>query len=177
VGHTTVTFTNPERQIIAFGTKALFNASSNLSAALNHIMFKFSWDQCLDNNDQSAFIIDEAHTMILQGSTAPLIAQFYRRARKYNCMMIVGTQEPRDFADDSIITHGKAIFNNSTYKIVMYLDKDACNDVLKLCNFNSNEITYLQNFQLGQAIFICGNRRIPIQIIATEQELREIGVE
>ena len=90
--------------------KALFNASSNLSAALNHIMFKFSWDQCLDNNDQSAFIIDEAHTMILQGSTAPLIAQFYRRARKYNCMMIVGTQEPRDFADDSIITHGKAIF-------------------------------------------------------------------
>ena len=115
--------------------------------------------------------------MILQGSTAPLIAQFYRRARKYNCMMIVGTQEPRDFADDRIITHGKAIFNNSTYKIVMYLDKDACNDVLKLCNFNSNEITYLQSFQLGQAIFICGNRRIPIQIIATEQELKEIGVE
>ncbi|MBR2068091.1 MAG: hypothetical protein IJ875_07555 [Solobacterium sp.] len=174
-GQTTVCFTNPERQIISFGTKILFNAPANLRAALNHIMFKFSWDLCLDASEESAFIIDEAHTMILEGSTASLIAQFYRRARKYHCAMVLGTQEPRDFADDSILTHGKAIFNNSTYKIIMLLNKDACNDVSKLVTLNSNEINLIQDFQQGEALFICGDRRIPIKVIATEAELAEMG--
>jgi energy-coupling factor transporter ATP-binding protein EcfA2 len=174
-GHTTVRFTNPERQIISFGTKVLFNAPKNLREALNHIMFKYSWTLCLNEKEESAFIIDEAHTMILEGSTAALVAQFYRRARKYHCSMVVGTQEPRDFADDRILTHGKAIFNNAAYKIIMLLKKDACSDVSKLVTLNFNETNLIQDFQQGDALFICGDRRIPIRVLATQAELTEMG--
>ena len=175
-GHTTVRFTNPERQIISFGTKMLFNAPVNLRTALNHMMFKFSWDLCLDNDEESAFIIDEAHMLILEGQTAEMVAQFYRRARKYHTVMIAGTQQPGDFADDRIITHGKAIFNNAVYKMIMHLDKDDCADIGKLVRLNINEIDLIQRFTQGDALFVCGNRRIPITVLATDTELREMGM-
>ena len=175
-GHTTVKFNNPERQIISFGTKMLFNAPVNLQTALNHIMFKYSWNLCLDNSEESAFIIDEAHMLILEGKTAEMVAQFYRRARKYHTVMIAGTQQPGDFADERIITHGKAIFNNAVYKIIMHLDKDDCADIGKLVRLNFNEIDLIQRFTQGDALFVCGNRRIPIHVLATEKELSEMGM-
>ena len=169
-------FTNPERQIISFGTKMLFNAPVNLQTALNHIMFKYSWNLCLDNSEESAFFIDEAHMLILEGKTAEMVAQFYRRARKYHTVMIAGTQQPGDFADERIITHGKAIFNNAVYKITMHLDKDDCADIGKLVRLNYNETDLIQRFAQGDALFVCGNRRIPIHVLATDKELAEMGM-
>ena len=176
-GHTSVKYSDSARQIISFGTKMLFNAPVNLRTALNHIMFKFSWDLCLDNVDESAFIIDEAHMLILEGQTAEMVAQFYRRARKYHTVMIAGTQQPGDFADERIITHGKAIFNNAVYKMIMHLDKDDCTDIKKLVRMNSNETDLIQRFSQGDALFVCGNRRIPINVFATNNELHEMGMD
>ena len=154
----------------------LFNASLNLRTALNHMMFKFSWDLCLDNEQESAFIIDEAHMLILEGKTAEMVAQFYRRARKYHTVMIAGTQQPGDFADEKVITHGKAIFNNAVYKMIMHLDKDDISDISKLVRLNTNETELIQRFTQGNALFVCGNRRIPITVLARDNELIDMGM-
>ena len=175
-GHTTVKLNHGEGQIISFGTKMLFNASVNLRTALNHMMFKFSWDLCLDNEQESAFIIDEAHMLILEGKTAEMVAQFYRRARKYHTVMIAGTQQPGDFADEKVITHGKAIFNNAVYKMIMHLDKDDISDISKLVRLNTNETELIQRFTQGNALFVCGNRRIPITVLARDNELIDMGM-
>ena len=90
--------------------------------------------------------------------------------------MIAGTQQPGDFADERIITHGKAIFNNAVYKITMHLDKDDCADIGKLVRLNYNEIDLIQRFTQGDALFVCGNRRIPIHVLATDRELAEMGM-
>ncbi len=163
-----------ERDIISFGIKELFNKEQTLRNALNYIMFKFSWDLCLDNADESAFILDEAHMLILEGKTAEMVAQFYRRARKYNTVMVAGTQQPGDFADESVITHGKAIFNNAVYKLILHLDKDDCEDVKKLVRLNGNESDLIAGFTTGDALFVCGNRRIPIHVHLTERERYEM---
>lgn len=138
-------------------------------------MFTYSWSLCLDEKNTSAFVIDEAHTMILQGKISHLVAQFVRRSRKYKNIMVIATQEPRDFADDKVLTDGKAIFNNSVYKIILGLNKDACNDLKKLENINENEEYWIQRFGQGDALLMCGNRRIPIHVIATHEELAEMG--
>lgn len=174
-GHTSINFKNEQRQIISFGTKILFNKSKELREALYHIMFQFAWSLCLNDTEETAFINDEAHVTILEGTTAKLLSQFYRRARKYKTTMVMGTQEPRDFADDRILTEGKAIFNNSAYKMIMNLKLDACNDVAKLVRLNDNEKQLIQDFQQGDGLFIVGDRRIPIHVIATNQELEEMG--
>ena len=174
-GQTTISYKNPEREIIAFGSKNLINGDPALRAALNHIMFHFSWDLCLDQSNESMFIIDEAHIMILEKGAAELVSQFYRRSRKYHCVMMIGTQNPRDFADPTVLTYGKAIFDNAVYKFLMGLDKDSTNDIAKLVSLNPSEMNLIMGLRQGEAIFVCGDRRIPIRVWATEQELNDIG--
>ncbi len=174
-GYTTIKPNETGRNIISFGTKKLQTVSENLQNALYHIMFTYSWSLCLDDKEESAFVIDEAHTIILQGKISRLVSQFVRRSRKYKNVMLIATQEPRDFADDAVLTDGKAIFNNSVYKIILGLNKDATNDLKKLENINDSEEYWIQRFGQGEALLICGNRRIPIHVIATHEELAEMG--
>lgn len=174
-GHTSLKFENTDtRKIVAFGTKQLQNVSEQLRTALNHIMYNYAWSLCIDNEEWSSFILDEAHVNILQGDIAGLTAQFVRRARKYNTCVRLATQEPRDFADERILTHGKAIFNNSAYKLVFHLDKDPVNDVAKLMSINDNEMRRNMAYNVGEALFVCGERRIPIKVWVTQKEEKEI---
>lgn len=175
-GHTSIHFEDEERQIISFGTKVLFNKTKELREAMYHILFQFAWSLCLNNSERTAFVQDEAHVTILEGTTAKLLSQFYRRARKYNTVMVMGTQEPRDFADDRVLTEGKAIFNNSVYKLIMKLELDAVNDVSKLVPLNDNERILIQAFQQGEGLFVAGNRRIPIKVLVTPTEKEEMGI-
>lgn len=161
--------------MISFGTKILFNKPQNLKDALTYIMFQYAWSQCLDESVESAFIIDEAHTMILESKSAENIAQFVRRSRKYYNITVIGTQEPRDMADEKVLIHGKAMFNNSAYKIILNLNLDATNDLSKLMLINEAEKTLIQNFIQGEALLSVGSRRIPINVLATEQELLEMN--
>ena len=90
--------------------------------------------------------------------------------------MIIGTQEPKDFADDAILVHGKAIFNNSAYKLALGLSNDAANDLQKLEGINENERWWITQFSQGQGLLIIGGKKhIPIKVLATKSELREIG--
>lgn len=174
-GHTTIKKSENGRDIISFGTKILFNKEIELRNALSFIMFQFAWALCLDDTSESAFVIDEAHVMILEGKSAELIAQFVRRSRKYKNVTVIGTQEPRDMADPKVLTHGKAIFNNSIYKVIMNLPLDGVSDLSKLIPLNENEKEMIQEFITGDALLVSGNRRIPIVVLATEQELSEMN--
>jgi hypothetical protein len=175
-GRTSLSFDiHDDRKVVAFGTKQLQNVSSELKTALNHIMYQYAWSLCIDNEQLSSFIIDEAHVNILQGEIANLTAQFVRRARKYNTCVCLATQEPRDFADPAILTHGKAIFNNCAYKLILHLDKDPAIDVSQLVNINENEFNLIMNFERTECLFICGERRIPIRVLATKKELKELS--
>lgn len=174
-GHTTVKINEGDRNIISFGTKKLQTVSEQLQNALYHIMFTYSWTLCLDENVESAFIVDEAHTIILKGKISSLLSQFVRRSRKYRNAMFIITQEPRDFADERSLTDGKAIFNNSAYKLVLGLRKDAISELQKLERLNESECFWISRFSQGCALLIAGDRRIPIHVIATKDELVEIG--
>ncbi len=100
---------------------------------------------------------------------ASISAQFVRRARKYNTCVRLATQEPRDFADDKILTHGKAIFNNSAYKLIFHLNKDAATDVAKLMTINENEYNQITQYKKTHALFVVGERRIPIRTVGTKK--------
>ena len=174
-GHTSLKFeASDTRKVVSFGTKQLQNVSVQLRTALNHIMYNYAWSLCIDNSEWSSFILDEAHVNILEGSIASLTAQFVRRARKYNTCVRLATQEPRDFADERVLTHGKAIFNNSAYKLIMHLDQDPAIDVSKLMSINESEMSQIMMYNIGEGLFALGERRIPIQVFATKKEEKEL---
>jgi len=173
-GHTTI---EDNEDFIVFSLKELMNSDSNIRNALFFNVLKYAWGLCLDKNRNTVLSVDEAH-ILLSGNNelgAEFLAQVQRRARKYNTGSIISTQQPSDFSDPNIITHGKAIFDNASYYMVMGLKKQAVEDLSKLIDLNDNEKESIKHYNQGEALFVCGSRRMRIKVIVTDQELESFG--
>lgn len=172
-GHTTI---SPKSDFIVFNTKELMNSDKNIRNALFFNVLKYAWGLTLDKSKNTILMVDEAH-ILLSGNTlgADFLAQVQRRSRKYNTGTIFITQQPTDFCDPSVIVQGKAIFDNASYYLVMGLKKQAVEDLSRLIDLNDNERESIKGYTQGEALFVCGSRRMRINIIATEQELDSFG--
>ena len=71
--------------------------------------------------------------------------------------------------------HGKAIFDNASYYLVMQLKKQAVDDLAKLIDLNEAEQASIKVYTQGQALFVCGARRMQISVICTQEELDSFG--
>ena len=173
-GHTTIT---PQSNFIVFNIKELMNADTNIKNALFFNILKYAWGLTLDTSMNTVLMVDEAHVLLSGNNTlgADFLAQVQRRARKYNTGTIIITQQPTDFCDPSVIVQGKAIFDNAAYYLIMGLKKQAVEDLSMLVDLNDNEKDSIKRYNQGEALFICGSRRMRINVIATEQELDSFG--
>ena len=173
-GKTTI---SPKSNFIVFNIRELMNADTNIRNALFFNVLKYAWSLTLDVNINTILTVDEAHVLLSGNNTlgADFLAQVQRRARKYNTGTIIITQQPTDFSDPSVITQGKAIFDNASYYLVMGLRKQATSDLSRLIDLNDNEIESIKNFTQGQALFVCGSKRMTIDVVVTDQELESFG--
>jgi len=173
-GHTTI---HPESNFVVFNIKELMNSDQNVRNALFFNILKYAWSLTLDSSVNTVLTVDEAHVLLSGNNTlgADFLAQIQRRARKYNTGTIIITQQPSDFSDPAVITQGKAIFDNASYYLVMGLKKQAVEDLSKLIDLNDNEKESIKRYNQGEALFVCGSRRMRINIIVTEQELDSFG--
>lgn len=169
-GHTTI---SPESDFIVFNIRELMNADTNIRNALFFNILKYAWGLTLDTSVNTVLMVDEAHILLSGSNTlgAEFLAQVQRRARKYNTGTIIITQQPSDFTDAAVITQGKAIFDNASYYLVMGLKKQAVEDLAKLIDLNDNEKESIKRYGQGEALFVCGSRRMRINVIATDEEL------
>lgn len=173
-GHTTI---EPKSEFVVFNIRELMNADTNIRNALFFNILKYAWGMTLNKNINTVLTVDEAHVLLSGNNTlgADFLAQVQRRARKYNTGTIIITQQPSDFSDQAVITQGKAIFDNASYYLVMGLKKQAVEDLAKLIDLNDSEKESIKRYNQGEALFVCGSRRMRINIILTEQELDSFG--
>ena len=175
-GHTTI---KPQSDFIVFNIKELMNADINIRNALFFNILKYAWGLTLDSSVNTILMVDEAHILLSGNNTlgADFLAQVQRRARKYNTGTIIITQQPSDFSNPDVITQGKAIFDNAAYYLIMGLKKQAVEDLSKLIDLNDNEIRSIKGYDQGQALFVCGNKRMTINVVVTDEELSSFGIE
>lgn len=173
-GHTTI---STDSDFMVFNIKELMNSDSNVRNALFFNVLKFAWGLCLDFSVDTVLMVDEAHVLLGQNNIlgADFLAQVQRRARKYNTGTIIITQQPSDFSDPSVITQGKAIFDNASYYLIMGLRKQAVEDLSLLVDLNDNEKDSIKRYSQGEALFVCGNRRMRINVMVTQEELDSFG--
>ena len=173
-GHTTV---SPDSDFIVFNIKELMNTDANIRNALFFNILKHAWGLCLDKSTNTVLMVDEAHTLLADKNTlgAEFLAQVQRRSRKYNTGTIIITQQPTDFASPEVIVHGKAIFDNASYYLVMGLKKQAVDDLSRLIDLNDQEKESIKRYNQGEALFVCGSRRMRINVIVTPEELESFG--
>lgn len=173
-GHTTI---RPTTKFIVFNIRDLMNADENIRNALFFNILKYAWSHCLDRSINTVMMVDEAHILLSGNNTigADFLAQIQRRARKYNSGTLFITQQPSDFADPAVITQGKAIFDNASYYLVMGLKKQGVEDLANLVDLNEQEKESIKRYNQGEALFICGSRRMRVDIEVTEAELDSFG--
>ena len=173
-GTTTIT---PKSNFIVFNIRELMNADANIRNALFFNVLKYAWSLTLDPNINTVLTVDEAHVLLSGNNTlgADFLAQVQRRARKYNTGTIIITQQPTDFSDPTVITQGKAIFDNASYYLIMGLKKQAVEDLAKLIDLNDNEKESIKGYNQGEALFVCGSKRMRINVVVTQQELDSFG--
>jgi type IV secretory pathway VirB4 component len=173
-GHTTI---SSKSNFIVFNIKELMNTDANIRNALFFNVLKYAWGLALDKSRNTILMVDEAHVLMAGNNTlgADFLAQVQRRARKYNTGTIIITQQPTDFCDPAVIVQGKAIFDNAAYYLVMGLKKQAADDLSLLIDLNDNERESIKHYSQGEALFVCGSRRMRINVIATEQEIDSFG--
>ena len=173
-GKTTI---NTNKSYLVFNIKEIMNSDVNIRNALLFNVLKYAWSLCLNPNVNTVLSVDEAH--VLLGSQnelgAEFLAQVQRRARKYNTGTIIITQQSSDFVASNMIMHGKAIFDNASYYLIMGLRKQAAEDLSMLIDLNDNEKENIKKYNQGDALFVCGNRRMQISVTLTENELSSFG--
>lgn len=173
-GRTTI---DTDCDFLVFNIKEIMNSDANIRNALLFNVLKYAWSLCLNPNVNTVLSVDEAH--VLLGSQnelgAEFLAQVQRRARKYNTGTIIITQQPSDFVASNMIMHGKAIFDNASYYLVMGLRKQAAEDLAMLIDLNDNEKENIKRYNQGEALFVCGNRRMQIDVTLTQNELDLFG--
>lgn len=173
-GKTTI---HPQSKFIVFNIRDLMNADENIRNALFFNVLKYAWSHCLDRSTNTIMMVDEAHMLLSSKNNigADFLANIQRRARKYNSGTVVITQQPSDFADPAVITQGKAIFDNASYYLIMGLKKQAVEDLGMLIDLNDQEKESIKKYNQGEALFVCGSRRMRIDVIVTEAELDSFG--
>lgn len=173
-GHTSL---KADSNFIVFNIRELMNSDANIRNALFFNVLKYAWGLCLDKSNNTVMYVDEAHVLLGAENElgAEFLAQVQRRSRKYNTGTIIITQQPTDFAAAKVYVHGKAIFDNASYYLVMGLRKQAVEDLSKLIDLNDNEKDSIKTYSQGEALFVCGNRRMRINVILTQEELDSFG--
>ncbi len=173
-GKTTI---DSKADFIVFNIRDIMNADSNIRNALFFNILKYAWGLTLDKTINTVLYVDEAHMLLADQNSlgAEFLARIQRRSRKYNTGTIIITQQPTDFAAPGVVVHGKAIFDNASYYLVMGLRKQAVEDLAKLVDLNEREKDNIKRYSQGQALFVCGQRRMHINVIATQQELESFG--
>ena len=173
-GHTTL---NINSDFIVFNIKELMTADENIRNALFFNILKYAWGLCLDPSINTVMYVDEAHVLLSTKNElgAEFLANIQRRSRKYNTGTIIITQQPTDFAAPNLIMHGKAIFDNASYYLVMGLKKQATEDLAKLIDLNESEMDSIKYYNQGEGLFVCGNKKLQISIIVTQAELDSFG--
>ena len=173
-GHTTI---DVKSNYLVFNIKEVMNTDANIRNALLFNVLKYAWSLCLNPNHNTVLFVDEAHVLLGSNNElgAEFLAQVQRRARKYNTGTIIITQQPSDFVASNMIMHGKAIFDNASYYLVMGLRKQAVDDLSMLVDLNDNEKENIKRYNQGEALFVCGNRRMQIDVTLSSDELESFG--
>ena len=172
-GHTSV---DSEGDFLVFNIKELMNSDANIRNALLFNVLKYAWGLCLNPAVNTVLSVDEAHVLLSAKNTlgAEFLAQVQRRARKYNTGTIIITQQPSDFVGEDIIVHGKAIFDNASYYLIMGLKKQSVDDLSMLVDLNDKRES-IKRYNQGDALFVCGSRRMQINVVVSEDELESFG--
>ena len=134
-----------------------------------YYLSNFIWQKVLSNRKRKILIIDEAHLLLKEESSANFIEDLVRRGRKYNLGVICISQDVDDFLKSP---QGSVIAKNVDTALILAQKKQSVPSLVKAFDLSEIEKDYITRLTKGQALFIKGNTHSHIFIYATPHERR-----
>jgi len=163
-GHTSI---KADSRFMVLDTSNMAESKENVKACQYYNMLRFLQNAAFEDRDERFMVVaDEAYLLldpkVPQGTE--FLRNFSKRARKYNCSLVVITQSIIDFLAESIKQYGQALFDNSTYKMFFGMDGKNLQQAKDLWELTMEETNLLSNKVRGQCLLFVGSSRMLCRI-------------
>jgi adenylate kinase len=152
---------------VVFGLKNV--RSRRLKILISALISSHSYNTLLSKARRSVFFVDEAWLFMETPSIVSLFENLARRGRKHGAAFLYITQRAEDLARTP---QGRTILEQSATVLLLRQEpegRDACKEIYKL---SDSEAEYLVNAPVGSGILKAGRKRITVQVLPTEEELK-----
>ena len=149
-----------------------------LKKALMFNTIRFCWSKCLKEGIKSIYI-DNFEELVNPQNPYGLafISQMLRKSAKYSTGITILYKPNRFFVDNNLANEFKTILQNTSYYIIHNVKKNNLDYIGKWISLNDREKENIKYYQAGEGLFICGKRRMNIEIKLTNDELSEINTQ
>lgn len=131
-----------DSSFICLDVYSLQGASEKVKRCQYFNILRYCQDQAFRNREERCYVVcDEAYLLVDRKvpQTIEFLRNFCKRARKYECGLMVITQSLVDFLAPEVRMYGQAFLDNSTYKFFFGVDGKDLEEVVNLYNLNQEE--------------------------------------
>jgi len=153
-----------DKPLVVFGIRDL---EDELRPMAMYIIMRYIWNKVRSQLKKRILIVDEAWWLMKTEDGASFLFGLVKRARKYWLGVTTITQDVADFMKSE---YGKPIITNSALQFLMKQSSAATDLVQKTFNLTDAEKNLLLECQVGEGIFIAGQKRVLLKTVASYYE-------
>ncbi len=131
------------------------------------IILRYIWNQVRSSLKKRILLVDEAWWIMQSEDGASFLFGIAKRARKYWLGVSTITQDVTDFMSSN---YGKPIITNSSLQFLMKQSPAAIDIVQQTFGLTDGEKNTLLETNVGEGVFIAGQKRVVLKVIASYAE-------
>ena len=158
------TSVRPAGQLVCFSLRGL---SERLKPTALLLCLDTIWRSLESEPRKRCVLVDEAWLVMREPAGASFLHRLAKSARKRWCGLTTITQDAGDLLATEL---GQAIVANSASQILLRQAPQAIDQIAEAFRLTSGEARYLLSCPRGQGLFIIGDSRFPLRVLASPTE-------
>ena len=153
-----------DKNLVVFGIRDM---EDELRPIAMFIILRYIWNTIRSKTKKRILLVDEAWWIMQTEDGASFMYGICKRARKYWLGVSTITQDVADFMKSE---YGKPIITNSSLQFLMKQSPATIDVLQKTFNLTESEKYFLLESAVGEGIFIAGQKRVALKVIASYAE-------
>ncbi len=155
---------------VVFGLRNV--RSKRLKAMISALISIYAYNKLLAKAGRSVFFVDEAWLFAETPSIMGLFENIARRGRKHGVVFMYVSQRAEDLARTP---QGRAVLEQSATALLLRQEPQGLDAVREVYKLSDVELDFLANAPVGTGILKAGRKRLTIQVLPTQEELKEFS--
>jgi len=153
-----------QKPLVIFGIRDM---EDELRPIAMFIIMRYIWNKVRSELKKRILVVDEAWWIMQTEDGASFLYGICKRARKYWLGVTTITQDVGDFMKSG---YGQPIITNSSLQLLMKQSPATIDIVKKTFNLTEEEKYLLLEAEVGEGIFLAGQKHVAIKVMASYTE-------